>query len=279
MGSVTSTFKSVGGIVGLVLLFTSFGLIAIGEWAPSIGIVGLLRNICTASAFVLFAVSFVGMAFVFMVNMRRERVRKGEAFAVIAGTMLREALRFLVACLAYGGSAFIALGVLVAFGEGEPSPERLLKLVVVVAACIGVVVLYRRYRKRHPVKYEMLGQAGVLLMFFLLTLLGVFIGATLAKDAVLDLMNGPKTELCWLAEVDENHATGRYSGFRQDSLDLTFRTLDDRDIHIDVAEGDRAGLSDVVDAEGVVWLTYFPESGVFVSADAGLDDYLAVGGE
>ena len=116
MGSVTSTFKSVGGIVGLVLLFTSFGLIAIGEWAPSIGIVGLLRNICTASAFVLFAVSFVGMAFVFMVNMRRERVRKGEAFAVIAGTMLRETLRFLVACLAYGGSAFIALGVLVAFG-------------------------------------------------------------------------------------------------------------------------------------------------------------------
>ena len=60
---------------------------------------------------------------------------------------------------------------------------------------------------------------------------------------------------------------------------MTFKTLDDRSIHISVAENDRPGLADVVSAEGVVWLTYFPESGVYLSAKPGLDDYLAAGGQ
>lgn len=279
MVSVSASSKKVLGVVTLVVLFAAFGILFAGEWAPSIGYMGLARYLCMAAGFVLFALSFVGFAIMLVVASQERKGGAGAGFAATAARFAREVGRFAVACIAYAGSAFVALGVIVAFGEGAPTPVRLLKLVAVLAVCIGVAVSYRLYRKKHPVSYDMLGSAGIAVLFVLLTIGSLAIGVIQSKDALIDLMRGPQTELCWLAEVEEDHATGRYRGFSQDTLEMTFKTLDDRPIHISVAENDRPGLADVVSAEGVVWLTYFPESGVYVSAKPGLDDYLAAGGQ
>ena len=279
MASISTASKKAVGIVALAVLFGSFGLLAIGEWAPSVGYVGLLRNLCTAAGFMLFALSFVCFAVMLVMASQGRKGGASAGFAATAAQFVREAGRFVLACIAYAGSAFVALGVIVAFGEGAPTPVRLLKLVAVLAVCIGVAVSYRFYRKRHPVSYEMLGSASIAALFVLLTIGSLTIGVIQAKDTLVDLMRGPQTELCWLAEVEEDRATGRYRGFSQDTLEMTFKTLDDRPIHISVAENDRPSLADVASADGVVWLTYFPESGVYMAAEPGMDDYLAMGGQ
>ena len=263
---ISMSSKKVIGIVAVVVLFSAFGILLAGEWAPSIGYVGLFRYLLIAAGFVLFAFSFVGFA-ILLVSIAQERKGGVRAnFGATAVKLAREIARFVVACIAYVGSGFVALAVIVAFGEGDPTPVRLLKLLVVLAACIGVVVLYRIYRKKHPVSFDMLGKAGVAALFVLLTMFGFAAGAFQARDAVIDLLHGPQTDLCWLVDVEEDRATGRYSGFSQDSIVMTFRTVDERDVVITVAERDSSKLSDVANAEGALRLTYFPESGVYVSA-------------
>lgn len=243
------------------------------------GVYGLGRYLCIAAGFMLFALSFVGAAVLMVVVSQERKDGARVGFGATAAKLAREVVRFAAACIAYVGSAFVALAVIVAFGEGAPTSERLLKLLGVVAACVGVVVSYRLYRTKHPVSYDMLGKAGIAALLVLLTFCSFAIGVIQAKDAAVDLLSGPQTELCWLAKIEEDHATGRYRGLRQDTIEMTFKTLDEREIHIGVAESDRPGLSDVVDAEGVVWLMFFPESGVYVSARPGMDDYLAAGGQ
>ena len=263
---ISMSSKKVIGIVAVVVLFSAFGILLAGEWAPSIGYVGLFRYLLIAAGFVLFAFSFVGFA-ILLVSIAQERKGGVRAnFGATAVQLAREIARFAVACIAYVGSGFVALAVIVAFGEGDPTPVRLLKLLVVLAACIGVVVLYRIYRKKHPISFDMLGKAGVAALFVLLTMFGFAAGAFQARDAVIDLLHGPQTDLCWLVDVEEDRATGRYSGFSQDSIVMTFRTVDERDVVITVAERDSSKLSDVATAEGALRLTYFPESGVYVSA-------------
>lgn len=279
MTLVSVSSKKVVGIVTAVALFSAFAILLAGEWAPSIGYVGLVRYLCMAAGFVLFGFSFVGAAALMVMASQERKDEARVGFGAAAAKLAREVVRFAIACVAYVGSAFVVLAVIVAFGEGAPTPERLLKLLVVVAACVGVVVSYRLYRKKHPVSYDMLGKAGIAALFVLLMFGSFAIGIIQAKDAAVDLLRGPQTELCWLAEVEEDRATGRYRGLSQDTVEMTFKTPDEREIHISVAENDRPGLSDVVDAEGVVWLTYFPESGVYVSAKPGMDDYLAAGGQ
>lgn len=279
MASISAESNKAIVIVALVVLFSGFGLLLAGEWAPSVGYMGLMRYLCIAAGFVLFALSFVGFAIMLVVSSQKRKGAAGAGFAATAARFVREVGRFAVACIAYAGSAFVALAVIVAFGEGAPTPVRLAKLVAVLAVCVGVAVSYRFYRKKHPVSYDMLGSAGIAALFMLLTIGSLAIGVIQAKDSLIDLLRGPQTELCWLADVEENRATGRYRGFRQDALDMTFKTVDERRVHISVTEGDRDKLSDIVDAEGVVWLTYFPETGVFVSADPGMEDYLNAGGE
>ena len=140
---VSMSSKKVIGIVAVVVLFSTFGMLLAGEWAPSIGYVGLFRYLLIAAGFVLFAFSFVGFA-ILLVSTAQERKGGARAdFGATAVKLAREIARFVVACIAYVGSGFVALAVIVAFGEGDPTPARLLKLLVVLAACIGVVVLYR----------------------------------------------------------------------------------------------------------------------------------------
>lgn len=275
---VSMSSKKVIGIVTVVVLFSSFGILLAGEWAPSIGYAGLLRRLLIAAGFVLFAFSFVGFAVLLIASAQKRKDNVRTSFGVTVAKLAREIAHFAIACIAYGGSIFVALAVIVAFGESAPTPVRLLKLLAVVAVCIGVVFAYRIYRKKHPVSYEMLGTAAVVALFVLLTVFGFVAGVFQAKDAAVDLLHGPRTELCWLAEVEEDRATGRYRAFTQDTIEMTFKTLDEREIHISVAESDRSGLADVANAEGVVWLTYFSESGVYASAKPGMDDYLAAGG-
>ena len=137
---ISMSSKKVIGIVAVVVLFSAFGLLLAGEWAPSVGYMGLLRYLLVASGFVLFAFSFVGFAILLVVIAQERKGGVRADFGVTAAKLAREVVRLVVACVAYVGSGFVALAVIVAFGKADPTPVRLFKLFAVLAACIGVVV-------------------------------------------------------------------------------------------------------------------------------------------
>ncbi len=262
-------------VAALVLVVAAFLLIVLPEWAPSTGFLGLLRSGSTSIGFVLFGVVF---ALVLVAFVRSALGKRGTFTGEAVVRLAREVLRFAASVVAYGGSVFVALAV-IAGAADSVKPYAALKAVVVVTVCVGVFVGYRIFSKKHPARYESLPNIAIALFLALMVLLGVVGGSVMSRSAVVDLVSGPRTELCWLAEVEEDRATGRYSAFRQDNLDLTFETVEGRRFVITVAEGDRDDLDDVVAAQGVVWLTYYPETGVYVAARPGLDDYIATGGE
>lgn len=266
--------KKAGSAGVLVALFGSFALMLYGEWSVSIGLMGLIGKVCLGFGFFLFGLSLVGVFAIIALNRANKGSRTFDGSAVVR--LARQTAAFLAAVVVYGGAAFVSIAMLA--GLADASPGKAPIALCVMAVCIAIAVLYRRYRKKHPVKYDMLGALGLALFGVALIVGSVLVASVTAKDAIVDLVRGPQTDLCWLAEVDEDVATGRGSALRQDTLELTFRTLDERDIFIEVAENDRDGLTDVTAAEGVVWLTYYPASGVYVSAEPGMDDYLAAGG-
>ena len=267
--SAKASMRKPEAVAALVFLAISFLLIALGEWAPSVGFVGLLRSASASAGFVLMGVAF---AFVLVAYVRSALGKRGAFSREAVLKLARETLRFALSAVVYVGSAFIALGALAGASDS-------VKPLIIVAVCVGIIIGYRAFSKRHPAKYESLSSVAIALLLALMVLLGVVVGSVLSRSAVVDLFSGPRTDLCWLASVEEDRATGRYSAFRQDELDLTFETADGHRFVITVAEGDRDELAGVAAAEGVVWLTYYPETGIFVSAEPGLEDYLATGGE
>lgn len=273
--SAKASMRKPEAVAALVFLATSFLLIALGEWAPSVGFVGLLRSASASAGFVLMGVAF---AFILVAYVRSALGERGVFSREAVLKLVRETLRFALSAVVYVGSAFIALGAL-AGASDSVKPYAGLKALIIVAVCVGIIIGYRAFSKRHPAKYESLSSVAIALLLALMVLLGVVVGSVLSRSAVVDLFSGPRTDLCWLASVEEDRATGRYSAFRQDELDLTFETADGHRFVITVAEGDRDELAGVAAAEGVVWLTYYPETGIFVSAEPGLEDYLATGGE
>ena len=268
--SAKASMRKPEAVAALVFLAISFLLIALGEWAPSVGFVGLLRSASASAGFVLMGVAF---AFILVAYVRSALGKRGVFSREAVLKLVREMLRFALSAVVYVGSAFIALGAL-AGASDSVKPYAGLKALIIVAVCVGIIIGYRAFSKRHPAKYESLSSVAIALLLALMVLLGVVVGSVLSRSAVVDLFSGPRTDLCWLASV-----TGRYSAFRQDELDLTFETADGHRFVITVAEDDRDELAGVAAAEGVVWLTYYPETGIFVSAEPGLEDYLATGGE
>lgn len=273
--SAKAGMKKIEAVCTLVFLAISFLLIALGEWAPSVGFVGLLRGASASAGFVFMGVAF---AFVLVAYVRSALGKRGAFSRESVLRLVREMLRFALSAVVYVGAALIALGAM-AGASDSVKPYAALKALVIVAVCLGVIVGYRMFSKRHPARYESLSNVAIALLLAFMVVLGVVVGSILSWSAVVDLFSGPKTELCWLADVQEDRATGRYSAFSQDELDLTFESVEGRRFVITVAEADRDALAGVAAAEGVVWLTYYPESDVFVSAAPGLEDYLASGGE
>lgn len=267
--------RKVEAVGTLVFFVIAFVFIVLGEWAPSVGFIGLVRSASMAIAFVFLGVAF---AFVLVAYVRSVLSKRGALSKASVLRLAREVLRFALSAVVYVGSVFIALGAM-AGASDSVKPYAGLRALVIVAVCVGVVVGYRMFSKRHPARYESLPDVAIALLLAFMVVLGVVVGTVLSRAAFVDLLAGPQTELCWLADVQEDRATGRYSAFRQDELDLTFESVEGRRFVITVAKGDRDALAGVAAAEGVVWLTSYPESGVFVSAAPGLEDYLASGGE
>ena len=90
---VSASSKKVIGVVTLVVLFAAFGILFAGEWAPSIGYMGLVRYLCMAAGFVLFALSFVGFAIMLVVSSQERKGGAGAGFAATAARFAREVAR------------------------------------------------------------------------------------------------------------------------------------------------------------------------------------------
>ena len=119
---ISMSSKKVIGIVAVVVLFSAFGLLLAGEWAPSVGYMGLLRYLLVASGFVLFAFSFVGFAILLVVIAQERKGGVRADFGVTAAKLAREVIRFVVArCLCGIGicGACCHCGV----WQGRPDPR------------------------------------------------------------------------------------------------------------------------------------------------------------
>ena len=216
--SAKASMRKPEAVAALVFLAISFLLIALGEWAPSVGFVGLLRSASASAGFVLMGVAF---AFILVAYVRSALGKRGvfSKKRCSSSCARRFASRFQLSSTSARRSS---LSAPLAGASDSVKPYAGLKALIIVAVCVGIIIGYRAFSKRHPAKYESLSSVAIALLLALMVLLGVVVGSVLSRSAVVDLFSGPRTDLCWLASVEEDRATGRYSAFRQDELDLTF---------------------------------------------------------
>lgn len=174
-------------------------------------------------------------------------------------------LTLLLNLVIYGGGAIVALGAFTSL-DGATSFAHIALAVAVCAACVAAIVLWRRHRVKSGVRFAMLSNVGVPVLLLALALVGIVPGAIVGSQVASDLVAGPRTDVCTIQEFDEYHPTGRLAGFRQDTFSLTFVTQDGSEARVSVAESDRAALIGVTEVGSEALITYYPHSGVLVSA-------------
>ncbi len=250
-----------------VSVFAAIGLVLYGEWATSVGFAGLMSRLSTAGGFIVFGVALAGVFAVFASDFARERIgtRGPQERAQRRRAALRKVGVVALNVLVYGGTAVLALGGLASLdGAGF---DRVAFVIALWAVCVVTLVLYRRHRKRHRVSYDGTGALALCAFCLLLACLGFFGGWSLGGEAVVDLVRGPLTEVCTLADVSEDAPSGRYQALQQTVVQVEFAAADGRTVRVVVAKTDANELASVADAGGVVRLTYYPRTNVFVSAE------------
>lgn len=176
----------------------------------------------------------------------------------------REVAALVLNLLIYGGGAILALGAFSSLDRAN-SFAHVALVILVCAACVAAIVLWRRHRVKSCFRFTALSNVGVLLLFAALALVGLVPGLIVGSQVAYDLVAGSRSEVCTLVELDEYHPTGRLAGFRQDTYSFAFATQNGEEVRVHVAEADKAALAGL-DEGDEVHLTYYPHSGVLVSA-------------
>lgn len=179
--------------------------------------------------------------------------------------LARETVTLLLNLLIYGGGAIVALGAFSSLDRAD-SFAHVALVVAVCAACVAAIVFWRRHRVRSGVRFTMLSNVGVFVLFAALALVGLIPGLVVGSQVASDMVVGPRTEMCVLQEFAEHHPAGRLAGMQQDTFSLAFATQDGKEARVTVAEADRAALVGVTEVGSEVELTYYPHAGVLVSA-------------
>lgn len=261
----TGGWRRVALVIVAVGVFASVALIVGGEWARSTGFAGLVARLCTAGGFLLFGLSMAAFFAVFVDGLVRGRARDPRERAERRTMLLHEAGVIVLNVAVYGGTVVLALGALASLDR--TGVDGIAFVLVIWAACIVAFVLYRRHRKRHRMTYDGVGPLALCAFFLGMACLGVFGGYSTGGEAVADLVGGPRTELCALSDVSESTPSGRYRALSQAVVHVDFEAVDGRTVRVDVVRADAHELAPIAEAGGIVRLTYYPCTHVFVSAE------------
>ena len=264
-------------IVLLVLLFGGFALIFGGEWGPSVGEAGLAMQACQGAGLAAFGVSMAMTARLLHLKHRVETTGAStapseRARAALRGEYIRELVTLLPAVAAYAGCALLFL-VGVSFLE-EETALNLIIMLAFAGSAVALATLTHRRRKRRGVAYKHLGNAGLIAFCLAFAVGGALIGWDIAWRAAVDAASGPATVRCFYRDYDIDRPTGRYAGLHPTRLEFAFANVSGDgampDPVVYVAANDVDVVLDQVfrDNSFVLDLAYYPNSNVFVSAEA-----------
>lgn len=254
-------------ISGVVLLFASFAAILFGMQSTTVGEEGLRNHGILGAGFIGFGVTMLLFGSVFAMDAWTSRPRGSEAVRDCAIAILSETGKLGATVIIYGGCALVALGALSSLDRADSTFDVVFRLAV-IALCIAAIVLWRRRNKKHPRTYQTIGPFWLILFMLAMAALGALGGSMTFSEYAADRASGPQTSLCWLSGVEENRPSGRYRALSPTTLEIEFTALEDgTSRRVSISEHDRTALEEIVDSGGTCYLTYYPASRIFVSAE------------
>ena len=247
-------------VTGIIALFGGFVVLVCAEFSPSVGFQGVVDYGIRAAGLVSMGVGVLCFMPVVVrdpwlcrpCTEERRRARRLDV-AQEAGVV---ALNLGI----YVGVGLLALGALTAIGRA-PIPAG-----IAIVLCLAVLARYRWYRVKHRCSYDYFKPLGTLLLMLVFVAAAGAIGGMQAFDAVADATEGPREEMCKLRGFDERRPLGRYAAFNATDLVIDFTDIYGQHVRVSIKEHDRAALQQILDTGGNAFLTYYPRTGVFVSA-------------
>lgn len=260
-----STWQKVVAILGLVLLFGGFAAVLVSEFGTSVGSAGLANHIAGTAGFLAFGLGLLGYTAIFTADAWRTRPNNAEEWKYELRDGVREFGIVILNIVFYGGTVFIALGAL------SVADSVLAPALIIIAVCIAVFVLYRRWRKRHPRTYVRARWTGLMLFMAGLGVVACAAGALETTKGMADALAGSRTAVCAFTGFDEHRPTGRYSALATTDLAVELTDADGSIVNITVKEQDREALRPLVDAGGVARVAYYPRTGILVAFESSTD--------
>ncbi|ROT88252.1 hypothetical protein [Gordonibacter urolithinfaciens] len=247
-------------VVGAVALFGGFGALMYGEFAPSVGIQGLVDRGIGGIGFLAMGIGVLCFVPPVLHDPWRARPRTAEGRRALARETARQAGVVVLNLVCYAGTTIFALGALTALGRAP------LAAGAAIALCVAVFALYRRHRQKHRCTYGVVKPFGIVAFMLAFGAAAGAFGALRASDAVADAIEGPREQRCLLSDFEEQRPSGRYASARSADLVVEFVAEDGETVRVSVKEQDRDALRQIADAGDAVRLAYYPRTEVFVSA-------------
>lgn len=251
-------------VIGIVLLFGGFAALLFGEFSTSTGSAGLIHRGISGAGIMADGLGIICYIVIFVADIWNTRPRDAAERRTALAYGIRELRVVGLNLVIYGGCTLLALGTFA--GLDGATPRHLIGATIIIVVCIAAIVLYRRYRKKHPFAYEYVPSRALLLFMFAIAVFMLFAGVSTTAEALADAIAGPKTVACQLSDFNEDEPSGRYRSFQATNLDLEFIDESGEIVSVSIKEQDRAVLSQIVDTGGNCYLTYYPHTKIFVQA-------------
>ncbi len=255
-------------MVGCAFLFVAFGLIVYSRFCTSVGVAGLFNRASLGVAFVLFGIAMaVFTPCLYLQRMHRKHVR--------AADLARELVGIALGFLCYVVPFFLVMGALSA-------ADRIGAAAFVLMVVFGAVpFLYRRHRKKNPIRYEHTGSAALVAFCVALALVSFVGGAYSCSEVARDLGGGWRQETFAFYEADINRPGGRNASFSPTTYEVSLYrdALSVESGHVDarltVNASDWPEVEAVLD-EPMAEVRWYPETRTLVGA-RDVDGPLAAG--
>lgn len=263
-----SRMQAVALIVGCVFLFVAFGFMVYSRFCTSVGMAGLYNRASLGAAFVMFGVSMmVFTPCLYLQRMHRKRIDAAE--------LARELMGVVLGFLCYVVPFFLVMGAMSA-------ADRIGTAAVVLMVVFGVVpFLYRRHRKKNPIRYEHIGSAALVAFCAILTLVALVGGAYSCSEVARDLGNGWRQDTFAFYEADINRPSGRNASLSPTTYEVNLyrdaRSVENGqvDARLTVNASDWPEVEAVLD-EPMAEVRWYPETRTLVGA-RDVDGPLAAG--
>lgn len=247
-------------IVGVILMFAGFIGMLYGEFGPSVGELGLLSRGVFHASIVALGISFILFSLMLVYRDKQLSSSKEDPKKVVKD-FAREILLLCLSILIYGGFGLLTLGAFTAIDRAPVAA------IVIMVLCIAAIVLYRRYRIKHPIGLRYVNKAWIPVFLAALGICLVLVGAPDLKGVIEDAAHGPEEAEVLVSGFDVNKATGRYSGFRSSEVLIDLKTVDGQVIPVMIKEQDAGYALELVNSPYVFkQIVYYPNSHVLVSA-------------